>query len=356
MAGQARRLLRRALGRALAVGFVFLSAAATSGGQGRLVTARDIIDMIESGRLPEAERLLRYQMERQPSPLAGYLLGHVLVEELRFEEAEPLLRGALERRPEQATWRNELARSLLGQGRCRAAMVELDTCIAAEPAPVYRYDKAMCALNTGDLATAESELLQALAGGWESARAWYELGRLRADRGDDTEAGDALERALALDPGLLEAEFALGQLASRSGDDARAIELFRAVLDRVPGHVGAAYNLGRALLRVGRAEEGHAALLEFRRLSEIEELIENRRVYLTHYPRNLQARRDLGRLLLQAGRASEAAGALEEVLRLGGADEATLRLLARVYRLAGREAEALRAERQATMVAGETPR
>jgi tetratricopeptide (TPR) repeat protein len=315
--------------------------------QEQRVTAREIVAMIEEGRLARAEQLLRLQVERGGPPLAGYLLGHVLVERFRFEEAEGLLRRALERRPEQADWRFDLARALVGQGRCQAAIIELDACIALRPQPAYRYHKAMCALASGDEALAESELRAAVAAGWESADVWFQLGRLGADRGDDAAARAAFVRAREVEPEHLEATFGLGLVDSRAGQLAPAIELFQSVSRRVPGHVGAAYNLARALTRLGRIEEGQVAMLEFRRLSAIEELIENHQAYLRHFPTHLDARLDLGRLLLEAGRASEASRVLEEALRLDPGVGFPFDLLAESYRLEGRREDAARAARRA---------
>jgi tetratricopeptide (TPR) repeat protein len=347
---EAARTRRRVA--SLRVGFVLAAtslaaAAAVAAQQPTRVTARDIVAMIEEGRLSRAEKLLRVEVERGGPPLAGYLLGHVLVEQFRFEEAEALLRTAVEQRPDRAPWRFDLARALVGEGRCAAAIVELDACIALKPEPSYRYDKAMCALNNGDETTAESELLAALAGGWESAEAWFKLGRLRADRGEDATARDAFDRALELDPDHLEATFGLGLIESRAGDGERAIEHFRAVLRRVPGHVGAAYNLARVLLRAGRTDEGRAAMAEFQRASAMQELIENHRAYLQHFPTDLAARVALGRLLLQAGRPAEASQVLEEAVRLGAVDDSLFALLAESYRLEGRPADAARAARRA---------
>lgn len=321
---------------------LLMAAAPAARAQGQRVTARDIVGLIERGRLDRAETLLRYQVDRAPTPLAEYLLGHVLVERFHFDEAEPLLRRALEARPERAAWRHDLARTLLGQGRCTAAIVELDRCIAADPRPVYRYDKAMCALNVGDEETAERELVAALDGGWQSAGAWLALGRLHADRGEDERARGAYERALEIEPDHPEATYGLAVVEARTGSGERAIALFRAVLERVPGHLGAAYGLGRALIATGAVEEGRAALMAFERLSRREELIENRRTYLAHDPESVDVRLELASLLLESGRPADASRVLQEAARIEPRREETWRLLLESYRLEGREADAAR--------------
>ena len=146
------------------------------------------------------------------------MLGFTLLQLYRFEEAEGALRRAASAEPDDPAYLHALAKALLEQGKNLAAIDVLDRAIALDDAPDYRFAKAMCALNTGDLGIAEAELRGGLAEEPEHAEALYKLGQILVDRGDYGAALDPLDSSLALAPGNLEARFLLGLAASRSGE------------------------------------------------------------------------------------------------------------------------------------------
>jgi tetratricopeptide (TPR) repeat protein len=152
------------------------------------------------------------------------------------------------------------------------------------------------ALQSGDLAAAESSLRRALAVRADAAEPWFNLGRileargdlagaeahyrralsLRADypgahnaiglllarRGQLAEAIAELEREIALNPRLAEAHVNLGVARLQSRDDVGAEACFLAALGLDPRYVEALNNLGAIYLERGDRERAAA---QFRR-------------------------------------------------------------------------------------------
>ena len=114
--------------------------------------------MLARGQYADAELALRSLIETEPRPLVNYLLGYTLIRLYRYADAEVFLRSAVRERPREHAWLHALAKSLLEQGRNRAAIDVLDGAITLAPRPEYHFAKAMCALNIGDSETSEKEL------------------------------------------------------------------------------------------------------------------------------------------------------------------------------------------------------
>ncbi len=316
------------------------------------ITGPQLLDMIERGQYSRAEKILKQQIDRQSQGQAAgkargrilYLYGHVLQQQFRYGEAEPYLRAALELEPGRVGWMEVLAEGLLRQGRCSAAMVELDKAWTLDPQPRFRFNIAMCALNTGDLERAERELRQLVAAGNPQPQTLFKLGALLADQGKDEEALELLRRAVAGDAANVEAQFALGLAEARAGNHSAAAAAFRQVRQTVPGHAGAAYNLGRTLARLGQREESRKMLVEFQELSKKDDLIENHQQYIQLNATNPDSRVALAKLLLEVGRISEAVEQLEAARRLDPQRAEVYRLLTQGYLLLGRNAEAQQAD------------
>ncbi len=308
---------------------------------------QQIETLIQQGRFLQAEAALRPLVSARPTPQGRYLLGFTLIHLFRFEEAEQQLRQAVEAEPQRHAWLHGLARSLLEQGRNRSAIEVLERAIALAPRPEYRFAKAMCALNVGELETAEAELRQALAGRPEDAEALYKLGEILVERGDYRSARRFLERALEANPGHLEARYLAGLTAAHGDDSAAAVRLFEEVLRAVPGHVGALYNLGRTLAGMGREAEARRRLEEFRAMSALQDETDFLVRAVQKNPGNLDVRLAAAGKLLRLGRAGEAMEQLAAARRLEPARPEIYDLMAEALRRSGRDEEA----RQAAAVA-----
>ncbi len=301
-------------------------------------------EMVRRGLTGPAEDLVRRGIETGArSPEFRYLLGFCLVQRFQYEAAEPVLRGAVAAAPREDGWKHTFARCLSGRGRNREALAQLEQAIAIRDRPEYRYAKAMCALNLGDVEVAERELERCRRADPRNANVLYQLGCLAADCGEQDRAVGLFLEVLRYDPEHLEARFRLGLAESRAGEDERAIARFEAVLEEVPGHVGALYNLGRALIRVGRAEEGRACLERFREMSELEDQIGFLREFVRRDPGHVDKRLVLAEHLLRAGRTDEAIEQLDAARAVDPARPELYDLLAVAFRRSGRRADAERA-------------
>ena len=91
----------------------------------------------------------------------------------------------------------------------------------------------------GQAGAAEAALQRAIDLDPSRADAYYELGLLRARRGDEAQATEALLRATTLKPSLVEAHRALADVARSRGDWPTAIAELEAVLAWEPADVRA---------------------------------------------------------------------------------------------------------------------
>lgn len=301
-------------------------------------------DWIARGRYAEAEALLHRLLAASPRPEAHYLMGFTLIQLYRFPEAEGHLRQAVQADPQQPEWQHALAKSLIEQGRNRAALEVLARAVQLAPRAEYHFARAMCFLNLGDSPSAEWELRRCLTLQPAHIEALYRLGSMLIDRGDYQAAADRLRDCLKGNPAHLEARFALGLALSRTDRPQEAVSAFEAVLQEVPGHVGALYNLGRTLMQLGRRVEGRKRLEEFQAMSRLEDEIDFHRKAVRKNPSGLEGRLQLARLLLQAGYAQEALQQLAAAQRLSPRHARAYRLMAQALRRLGRPQEARQAE------------
>lgn len=306
--------------------------------------------LIARGRSAEAAAVL--ERLASPSPRARYLHGFALIQLYRYPQAEAELRAALSAEPERPDWRHALARTLLEQGRNRAALEELERALGQAEKPQYHFARAMCLLNLGRLADAEPALEAALALDPSQSEALYQLGRVRLDRGNDEGALAPLARSLELNPHQIEARFLLGLAQRHRGEFGLAADAFEAVLQRVPGHVGALFNSGAVLAQLGREAEAAARRERFSAVSAVQDRIEFLKAGVRKNPAHLAGRLELAGLLLEVGRTAEALVELNAARRLEPRHPETYRLLARALRLAGDETRAVQAERAASELEG----
>jgi DNA-directed RNA polymerase subunit alpha len=105
----------------------------------------------------------------------------------------------------------------------------------------------------------------------------YQMGSIRADRGDTYGAVEYFERAVDMDPRHSRALFRLAVENSTRGNDADAIRLYEQALSRPPIHLGALMNLG---LMYEDEQNYRAAAFCFRRVVDVDPTNERARLYL----------------------------------------------------------------------------
>jgi Flp pilus assembly protein TadD len=125
---------------------------------------------------------------------------------------------------------------------------------------------AVEALARGDLETADARLALALEYSPEFVDALVNLGLVELERGNFERARQLLTRARRLNPDVAQPHHALGVLAERERRPDRASTHYYEALRVDPGFVPARANLGRMLFAAGKLEE---ALVQFRRLKEV---------------------------------------------------------------------------------------
>jgi Tfp pilus assembly protein PilF/peroxiredoxin len=190
-----------------------------------------------------------------------------------------------------------------------------------------------------------------------SAIAFYNLGTLSMKAGQPTEARQAFERALALDPGHAESSNSLGALLAQSGDVPGAIVRFRAALEVKPDFADALNNLGFALFQ-GEQDQQAYELYQKALLAEPEfpEALNNLGIFHgqhgdldqaeSFFKRAIAARPNYGEatnnLALVLGARGDVGGAialLQRFLEKDPSFEPSYLTLAKVYLGAGRRRE-----------------
>jgi tetratricopeptide (TPR) repeat protein len=257
-----------------------------------------------------------------------------------------------------------LAKSLLDRGRTGDALALLDRALTVRDRPEYRFAKAMCEIELGELEAAERDLeaalgarepLRFLDGGREvdgRVPAYLELGKLLALRGKDAEGLEALEAALAIDPGHFEARAQLGLAQRRLGHHEAARSSLSAVLSEEPEHFTALYGLYQTHLALGDREAAQSLGGKLASLGELEGRIRFLLSSADSLERTLSAedvdvkrtvvetRLELGDRLVEARRPEEALQHLLAARRLEPERSETYRRLAEVFQLLGRQEDA----------------
>ncbi|MBL9021264.1 MAG: tetratricopeptide repeat protein [Myxococcales bacterium] len=222
------------------------------------------------------------------------------------------LARALGDHPEDASdaW-NELGGALARQGNKGLAQRCFEVSAQANPAshkPLANLGSL--ALERGDAEEAAARLVAASELAPDNARILSKLGAALHRLGDLTGAAQRFDRSARLQPSW-EALHNLGLCRAEAGDPSGALEAFEAALVIDPDAYPTALARARALLSVGAAEEGRAALL----------------VCCGKVPPHHAAVVELLELLVQNGLFSPAASLSQAALERWPADEALLLVL-----------------------------
>jgi Flp pilus assembly protein TadD len=173
-----------------------------------------------------------------------------LCESGRAPEAVRLLESAPGREDDPERW-NALGVAQSDSGRPKEALDAFGRALAIDPENVESIeDRGIVHLRAGNLAAAGEDFRRALAIDAELPRAWNGLGVALARSGDESEAIRAWTRAVALDPRLYDALFNLGLTAGRHGMRREARDALRQFVATAPRAAYAAdLTKARQLLR-----------------------------------------------------------------------------------------------------------
>jgi Flp pilus assembly protein TadD len=174
------------------------------------------------------------------------------------------LRKALELTPEDPDTLALMGAYLSEAGRAQEAVDLLEAHTErSEPALDVLTARGMALAHLGRFA----EALQTFAAAQEldpsNAMALVNVATVYLMAQDLPRARGALERALAMNPGLARAHNSLGVIAARSGRPEEAIDHWRRAVEIEPREFDTLFNLGMLLLRRGRPAEARAYLERF---------------------------------------------------------------------------------------------
>jgi tetratricopeptide (TPR) repeat protein len=151
----------------------------------------------------------------------------------------------------------------------------------------------------------------------DDPRGWVLLAEAQLRSGQDKAAGEALERARALDPRNAAILFAQGSLALKASEPAQAADLIRQGLKLDARNAGAYFDLGNAHILMGQSGE---ALKAFERASGLRrdfwEAINNQALVLYEQQKEGEAIERWRRVLRISPRATEPMLALAAALHL----------------------------------------
>lgn len=313
--------------------------------------ARDASALLRSGSLRSAIDLLTAIVSAAPADAEGErLLGIAEWADEHFEESAAHLRKAVEGNPRDERARLALADVLTTAGRLDEAERVLRDIVDVFPASGlgwYRlgrlyhtreqYPQAVAALERaaaqetlggldavyqviGLVQTLQQNGVDAVAAHRRRAAvnpndpgAHRALGDALRDVDRDEEAATEYLAALLVDPADAPALTALASIDLQRQRYEDAIAVAGRAVRLNAENKEAQYTLAMALVRVGRSEEGAAALRAFQRLQEAE-MARDRRVYA------LNAFRRSASLALQSGNAAEAVARLQDAVELAPND------------------------------------
>jgi tetratricopeptide (TPR) repeat protein len=213
-----------------------------------------------SGAFGKAEPLCRIVLNRDPLDVnAMRLLAEIGMEVGRLDDSEALLERALELAPDFRLARGSYANVLGRRGRFEAALTELDTLLAADPAhPSYLVLKANTLVRIGDHVSAIAIYRDVLSRVPATAGVKMSLGHSLKTVGHQEEAIAAYNGARAMRDDLGDAYWSLANLKTFRFSDSD-IDTMRSVAAREKidreDYYHLAFALGKALEDRGECED-----------------------------------------------------------------------------------------------------
>jgi len=259
-------------------------------------TLFETIELINSGRIGQAEAICRAAVERNDRDVnMTALLGATLLKARKIEEAERWLRHSTELAPNFAKPWSDLGQLLVDTRRPREAATALETAVRLDP---------------------------------KEDDAWFNLGKARAMIGLGREADQAFEQSFELNPGRK----ALAHAAEhqQAGRWTEAEQIYRELLRSDPRDVNALRLLATCALHGGRLREAERLLTRA----------------VGQAPDYVEARLDLGRVLRDQHRLEGAIEQFEKAIELEPGNDQGHYLLASVLAPAARTHDAIAAYRK----------
>lgn len=212
--------------------------------------------LLQGGKLAQAERVYRQILEREPSnPDALHFLGMCLVQMGRHGEALTALQRSVELVPaNEGYWRN-LGIVLLQLNDLPGAEASLRRAAAVKPdsATAHNY-LAVAMLRTGRFDDAVQAFERALALNPADDTVHNNFGYALLEHGEVERSRDRFRRAIELNPRNAMAHNNLGNALHALGDVPGSLASYRRAVEMEPGFPLPRFNLGRMLVDAGQPE------------------------------------------------------------------------------------------------------
>jgi tetratricopeptide (TPR) repeat protein len=256
----------------------------------------------------------------------------------RLPEAETLLRRVLHADPAHADAHNWLGVVCQQKGDGGAAVEHLKTAVALRPASAdFANNLGITELKLGDFDAAERSFEKALALNPRLAQAHYNLGLVFQKRRQRERAIACFRQAIALVPDYGNAQLMLGNALSETGQHDEAIAVHRGLAALMPGAPAPLFNLATAFKAARRYKEAaevarqildadpnnafaHNLIAKFLwSAGRYDEAERQARRAVALDPKDAEPRNTLGMVLTALGRFDEATASLESALALAPA-------------------------------------
>jgi tetratricopeptide (TPR) repeat protein len=196
--------------------------------------------------------------------LLGLLMTATVLRNQVWSSSESLWKSVLDRFPSTARAHKGLANVYLRSGRMALGLAHLEK--AAEILPVYRDVRLAIPTTLKDLGRFDEALasLDGMLRDWpEDPDGLYLLGQIQDALGDQTRAMETHYRVLRSDPGFARAYNDLGRLYAMRGELETAIRMFETCLEHDPTVLEALENLAE-VYRLALEDDERAAVYEER--------------------------------------------------------------------------------------------
>ncbi|RPH96647.1 MAG: sulfotransferase family protein [Lysobacterales bacterium] len=293
-------------------------------------TLFETIELINSGRIGQAEAICRAAVERNDQDVnMTALLGATLFKAGQTEEAERWLRHTTALAPNFAKPWSDLGQLLLESRRPQEAVEVLEEAVrldAQDGEAWFNLGKARAVIGRGPAADEAFEKSFAL----NPARKALALAAEHQHAGRWGEAEKLCREVLRGEPRNVNALRLLGTCAAHAGRQREAERLLRQAVAQAPDYAEAQLDLGRVLKEQQRLEE---AIAQFEKAIELE-------------PGNFQGHFLLASVLAPAARSYDAIDAYRKVLELRPKHPGAWLGLGHMLKTVGRQDEAIEAYRE----------
>jgi tetratricopeptide (TPR) repeat protein len=220
-----------------------------------------------------AESLTMLEKARELSPDSRDVLRHLIVEAMQAGQNDKGLQAAqdLQRGSSELDDRYLVASVMLQQKQYLPATHILEDYITQRPQDAKAYlGLGMAYLNLLRYTDARQALERSLQINPSLAEAEYQLGQLAGQQGSRQEAIQHWKKAVELQPHHAQALFSLGTMYLESGELAEAESAFLRALATDPGNMKMEYDLALVQNKLGKSEEAKQHFERYRRMQEAE--------------------------------------------------------------------------------------